>query len=33
LMRGGMMGPSMGMMMGPSMGMHQGMMHYPGMMG
>jgi hypothetical protein len=26
LMRGGMMGPSMGMMMGPSMGMHQGMM-------
>jgi hypothetical protein len=27
------MGPSMGMMMGPSMGMHQGMMHYPGMMG
>ncbi|MDQ6863402.1 MAG: hypothetical protein M3044_06230 [Thermoproteota archaeon] len=33
LMRGGMMGPSMGMMMGPSMGMHQGMMYYPGMMG
>ena len=33
LMRGGMMGPSMQMMMGPSMGMHQGMMHYPGMMG
>ena len=33
LMRGGMMGPSMGMMMGPSMGIHQGMMHYPGMMG
>ena len=30
---GMMMGPSMGMMMGPSMGMHQGMMHYPGMMG